>query len=353
MRKKGIIYKLIALTLMVMIAVNGCGRSTANKENSLENKEEKRSTDSTEGVWDNPEKQTDELVKKQQKANQEYIKVIKNEEPINILEIFNTRSVEMQQLSNICESMDYMISSYYYLDLNNDGIKELILGLKSSYGYLGDYEVLFYDEQVEQVYGITIPPRGFNGVNNNGIYLSSGGAQYNYYCRLDFSNGMYYEETIASMEGDIYKINGNQEVSEEEYHKYVDENCENSDLAEMKPYNSDNLQNDLGDLGSNGNIYEGIVPDFNIAGRYTNAKGDEITISMASAPIGTVLVGGVHFSDGSEADLMRVSKNYYILRNGTGNTLKVDSNYNSIILSYDDKDGSNIDMYEMQEEYKS
>ena len=81
------------------------------------------------------------------------------------------------------------LSDFTLCDMDGGGGKELILGFFSDNGAYGDYLVLH--REGTEFYGVDITARGFEDLQQNGVFVSTGGAGTHSYYRLYFQNGRF------------------------------------------------------------------------------------------------------------------------------------------------------------------
>lgn len=124
-------------------------------------------------------------------------------------------------LNELCESNDLLgkLHSITIFDLDNDGVKELIL----SFNNVG--EQLIFHKENDDFFAKELPFRSFKGLQPSGVYNSSGGAGCVHYEKLLFENGEFVTQEVGHeciYEDDLYAIDGNS-VSEEEFQQWKDE----------------------------------------------------------------------------------------------------------------------------------
>ena len=106
---------------------------------------------------------------------------------------------------------------YAYVDFDADGKPEMVINISR---YIGYNLVLHYNGK--NVYGYEFDIRGLNQIKTDGSFVSSGGADSNYYCRLSFENNkvnIKYEAIKDSLSG-IFELNG-KKVSIQEINEYI------------------------------------------------------------------------------------------------------------------------------------
>lgn len=122
---------------------------------------------------------------------------------------------------------EMMILEVRVLDLDGDGTEELIL----EWTPVGDFLILHCEN--EKFYGWEIMYRGFERLQTNGVYVSSGGAGSNCWYRLQFDNGSWLEEKLAEEDWGEYYING-EAVDEDTFLQQID-TYETDDVSGYAP----------------------------------------------------------------------------------------------------------------------
>lgn len=87
-------------------------------------------------------------------------------------------------------------------DLDNDGMQELII----QWTPVGDLLILHCENG--EFYGWVIMYRGFEGLQTNGVYVSSGGAGSNCWKRIRFDDGSWLEEVLLEEDWGEYFVSG-------------------------------------------------------------------------------------------------------------------------------------------------
>lgn len=98
------------------------------------------------------------------------------------------------QAENDLEPQAAEVDSILFADLFQTGEKNVCLLLR----HLGWYWLILHEEG-GVVYGIDMPVRWFEAVQDNGVYLGSGGADHSYYHRMTFAGGDYGEEDLGEV----------------------------------------------------------------------------------------------------------------------------------------------------------
>lgn len=190
MKKEKIIY--LVLCLLVLISLTGC--------------------------FNKNETSSDNEQKKEISPKEAYFEVLSNK---------RTFTDEDNQNIKIDSYYDILIntttpSKYALLDMDRDNEEELVVSLGDMY-----FLILNYEKEDDIVYGFQEVIRGLEGLRENGYYISSGGATYNFLNCSTFTKNKRLETEIASEQVDsntsLYKING-QEVTSSEYQKFIKEN---------------------------------------------------------------------------------------------------------------------------------
>ena len=113
---------------------------------------------------------------------------------------------------------EFVLDRFTLCDLTGDGQKELIVYSDFSIGLY-----CIFHKEGDDFYAVYMPVRWFEDLQENGIYVGSGGAGTSYFHRLHFMRGVFWVEEIAMYQwGHDYEIGG-EEVSEAEMEAWVDE----------------------------------------------------------------------------------------------------------------------------------
>jgi len=91
-----------------------------------------------------------------------------------------------------------VVNSILFADVFGSGEKDMCLLLEQ----FGWYWIILHEED-GKFYGVDMPIRWFMMVQEDGLYLGSGGASSSYYYRMQFVNGDYIEEPIGDVIEDI------------------------------------------------------------------------------------------------------------------------------------------------------
>lgn len=118
----------------------------------------------------------------------------------------------------IVEEQTAKVDKYAFVDMDKDGIEELVIYTTSDYGA---YVILHYENS--KVYGYMVGVRSLENLKTDGSFMGSSGANSNEYSRMTFNKNSYSIKTEAVYDGTdkIYKIN-NEKVSEKEIKEYVE-----------------------------------------------------------------------------------------------------------------------------------
>ena len=116
------------------------------------------------------------------------------------------------------EQVEPLLDSFYFADVFQSGSQDMVLCLRNM-----AYEWLILHEEDGVIYGIDKTIRAFSEVYENGIYVSSGGADDQSYHRMKFADGDYIIEDIARVYMGKLIIDG-EEKSEAEYEAWKAEN---------------------------------------------------------------------------------------------------------------------------------
>ena len=99
------------------------------------------------------------------------------------------------------EQVDTLVNSIAFADVFQNGTQDVILYL---YNIGGHYLILHEENGI--IYGIDYPVRWFQGLQEDGLYCSSGGAGNQKFYRMTFENGDYTEHeelSDANMQNDV------------------------------------------------------------------------------------------------------------------------------------------------------
>ena len=130
-------------------------------------------------------------------------------------------SEEITDISRFAESDSenggekWKIEDIRVFDLDEDGVQELII----QWTPVG--EILVLHREKEEFYGWEIMYRGFEVLQKNGVYISSGGAGANWWKRIRFENGSWLEEVLAWQDWGEYYLHG-EPVDEDTFFQQVD-----------------------------------------------------------------------------------------------------------------------------------
>ena len=158
----------------------------------------------------------------------EYLPVLKNEKTF-IWEDYNPEKehsvVSIDEFRDIFEKYDAGRSELlvYYVaisDIDEDGIKELILFLHNGLG-----TNLILHKENDEFYGIDMCLRSFGSLQINGIYTGSAGAHSIYYMKMKFTDGKFEEDILAhtdysAVKQDTVYFIGDDEVSQDEFYEW-------------------------------------------------------------------------------------------------------------------------------------
>lgn len=110
-------------------------------------------------------------------------------------------------------------SKYAYVDLDNDGIEELVVLTTSDYGA---YIILKYQDN--NIYGHMIGIRSFEKLKVDGSFIGSSGANNNEYLTITFNENKYSlnKEAVFDENNQIYQIKG-KGVTKDEINTFVEE----------------------------------------------------------------------------------------------------------------------------------
>jgi len=122
---------------------------------------------------------------------------------------------------------EMMIREVRVLDLDGDGIQELIL----EWTPVGDLLILHREN--EEFYAWEIMYRGFEMLQTNGVFVGSGGAGSNSWYILRFANGIWLQEKLAEEDWGEYYLHG-EAVDENTFLQQIDDYV-TEDVTEYQP----------------------------------------------------------------------------------------------------------------------
>lgn len=112
---------------------------------------------------------------------------------------------------------EWKVEDIRVFDLDGDGVQELIIQWAPG----GIANLLILHCEKGEFYGWEIMYRGFEGLQTNGVYVSSGGAGANRWKRIRFDNGSWLEEVLFEENWGEYYVNG-EAVDEDTFWQQVD-----------------------------------------------------------------------------------------------------------------------------------
>lgn len=122
---------------------------------------------------------------------------------------------------------EMMVVEVRVIDLDGDETQELIV----EWTPVGDYLILHCEDG--KFYGWEIMYRGFEMLQTNGIYISSGGAASNRWKHIRFDSGSWIEEILAEEEWGEYSVH-RETVDEDTFWQQI-ETYESGDVAGYGP----------------------------------------------------------------------------------------------------------------------
>lgn len=127
------------------------------------------------------------------------------------------------------DSDESWLDSIAFCDLDRDGGMELILSLASIDGHY-----LILKEESGQYYGTDKVYRGFEALQTNGVYVSSDGAEDNYFLQMCFEDGAFREIFLGRVYYGAYYM-GDVETADEEVFQEWLEGILSGDVLYYKP----------------------------------------------------------------------------------------------------------------------
>ena len=150
------------------------------------------------------------------------IELNKNGEPVKDGEYSLFERYTSEEVVNInylakmwSDDGDWEVEDIRIFDLDGDGIQELIM----QWTPVG--EILVLHREKDEFYAWEIMYRGFEALQTNGVYISSGGAGANCWKCIRFDDGSWLEETLFEEDWGKYYVNG-EPVDENTFLQQVD-----------------------------------------------------------------------------------------------------------------------------------
>lgn len=248
---------LIVLCLFVLCACSATGDNVQieptigerNAQASTSPSKSSQQTDSKQAVAD---KTTDSKQAVADKALEEIGRVLLGDTPLYDVGIAeNIMLSELKRAISSDESIEVNIDSFTVIDLDDDGIKEVVLWLAVNGNKYYGSEILRYTDN-NLVYGYMLPYRAFNSLKADGSFSFSSGAGNSGVGKIKFDGLSYLVDKTAFSEthydsnnkATISYVVRNQEVSQAEYENEV-EKQNDKDEAEQLLFSDDNLANFL------------------------------------------------------------------------------------------------------------
>ncbi|MBR3768944.1 MAG: M56 family metallopeptidase [Lachnospiraceae bacterium] len=122
------------------------------------------------------------------------------------------------------EPQQTIVNSFLFADVFRSGKKDICLLVE----HWGWYWIILHEED-GVIYAIDMPVRWFCGVQSDGLYYGSGGAEIAHYKRMTFSDGDYTEERVADvLYGVLYMddVEQSDKTYQEWQKKYIKESAE-------------------------------------------------------------------------------------------------------------------------------
>ena len=119
------------------------------------------------------------------------------------------------------EPQQTIVNSFLFADVFRSGKKDICLLVE----HWGWYWIILHEED-GIIYAIDMPVRWFEGVQPDGLYYGSGGAEIAHYKRMTFSDGDYAEERVADvLYGALYidDVEQSDKAYQEWQEKYIKE----------------------------------------------------------------------------------------------------------------------------------
>lgn len=107
------------------------------------------------------------------------------------------RRLNLENIKEVVSDEDWVtaeITKFAIVDLDGNGAEELVLWIQANGTLDYGYEILYFQDQ--EVYGFTLPYRGFMNLKTDGTFAHSGGAAHSGIGRLQFSERGYTIEDV-------------------------------------------------------------------------------------------------------------------------------------------------------------
>ena len=156
--------------------------------------------------------------------------------------------------------------SYVYIDLDDDGIQELVILTTANYGA---YIILHLEE--ENIYGYELGIRLFEELKANGTFMSSSGANFNEYYMIEFNKNTY---NFAIVDEEVFD-------KEEKvvFNKYINKEDDNKNIYIIAKENVNIMGEEIQDNKENiANIIDGIITNSKEEKSQTNVENNEYNL---------------------------------------------------------------------------
>lgn len=145
------------------------------------------------------------------------------------------------------ETVEVTVSRFTVIDLDNDGMDEVVLWLTVDGNEYFGCEILHSTE--EEVYGFFVPYRGFNSLKTDGTFSFSGGAGNSGFGTIKFTSQEYTVEKITfcetrydeKNEAEVSFVVNGHEATQEEFERELEIQNEKQD-AETYSYSEENVK---------------------------------------------------------------------------------------------------------------
>lgn len=114
--------------------------------------------------------------------------------------------LNLENIKEVVSDEDWVtakVTKFTIIDLDGNGENELVLWIEANGDSDFGFEILFYKDQ--EVYGFTVPARGFEEPKADGTFYYSGGIGYSGTGRLQFSEKGYTIEDVSDSESQVSK----------------------------------------------------------------------------------------------------------------------------------------------------
>ncbi|MCM1057433.1 MAG: hypothetical protein NC517_07500 [Firmicutes bacterium] len=221
-KNKGIIAVLVGVMLLCLLSACTADGNSTDNESQKENAsaEQGFSSEDLPSETDGPGSQaaeedkpsetegTGEQVAEEDKPSgmeDMYKAVLLGEDFINV-DHKEDRKLNIENIKEVVSDEDWVtarVKKFTIIDLDGNGENEIVLWIEANDDLDYGFEILYYKDQ--EVYGFTLPARGFEEPKADGTFDYLGGIGYSGTGRLQFSKGGYAIGDVWDSESQVNK----------------------------------------------------------------------------------------------------------------------------------------------------